>query len=63
MAGRKTLILVEPENRLVHRASRNLPRVETLPADSVNVVDILSHEWVLASQAAIETMTKTFKRA
>ncbi len=61
-SGRKTLVILEPKNAETFRAARNLPRVSTLPADSLNVVDLLAHDCVLASKEAIEVMTKTFTR-
>lgn len=62
-AGKKTLVVLETENAGAARAGRNLPRVTTLPAHSLNVADLLAHEFVVASKGAIETITKTFKRA
>ena len=61
-AGKKTIVVLEPKNAEAVRAARNLPRISTIPADSVNVVDLLAHNFVLASKEAIEVMTKTFTR-
>ena len=63
LSGKKTLIVVEGENRGVARAAKNLPRVTAISAGSLNIVDLLSHETIVASKAAIESLTKTFKRA
>lgn len=62
-AGKRTLVVLEPSNVLAARAARNLPRVDTLPAHSLNIADLLSHEFVVASKEAIDAITKTFKRA
>lgn len=62
-AGKKTLVVLETSNTAAARAARNLPRVTTLPAHSLNIGDLLAHEFVVASKEAIETITKTFKRA
>lgn len=61
-AGKKTLVVLEPKNAEAVRAARNIPRVTTISAESLNVVDLLAHNFVLASKEAIEVMTKTFSR-
>ncbi|KKW33343.1 MAG: 50S ribosomal protein L4 [Candidatus Uhrbacteria bacterium GW2011_GWA2_53_10] len=63
VTGKKTLVVLEPSNAIFSRAVRNLPRVSTLPANSLNVVDLLSHDTVLASKEAIEVITKTYSRS
>jgi large subunit ribosomal protein L4 len=60
-AGKKTLVVLEDANVSAARAGRNLPRVSTLPAHSLNIADLLAHDFVVASKEAIETMVKTFK--
>jgi large subunit ribosomal protein L4 len=62
-SGKKTLIVLESSNQEAARASRNIPRVTTLPAHSLNIGDLLAHEFVVASKDAIESISKTFKRA
>lgn len=63
MAGKKTIIIVEPGNAAAVRATRNLPRISTIAATSLNVVDLLAYDCVLASKEAIEVLTKTYKTA
>ncbi len=58
--GKKTLIVVEPENRAVARATKNLPRVTAISAKSLNVVDVMAHEFILASKDAVAVLEKTF---
>lgn len=62
-AGKKTLVVLEAANTAAARAARNLPRVTTLSAHSLNIADLLANDFVIASKEAIETITKTFKRA
>lgn len=62
VAGKKTIVILEPKNTEVVRAARNMPRVSTISAESINVVDILANDCVLATKEAIEVMTKTFTR-
>lgn len=57
-----TLVVLEPANKLAARAARNLQKVATIPANSLNVVDLLSHERVIASRDAIDVLTATYKR-
>ena len=61
--GKKTLIVVEPENRSVSRATKNLPHVTAISAKSLNVVDVVAHEFVLASKEAVAALEKTFGTA
>ncbi len=59
-AGKKTLVVSEPDNRVIARLTRNLPQVDAISAKSVNVVDVLNHEYVLASRDAVSAMEQTF---
>jgi large subunit ribosomal protein L4 len=63
VAGKKTLILVEPENREVSKAARNIPNVETLPINALNVVDLLKKPNVLISREGIDILTRIYKHA
>lgn len=62
MAGKKTLIVTTPENKLVSRAARNIPEVSTLPANALNIVDLLSFEYVLMTEPAVAMVTQMYKR-
>lgn len=63
LTGKKTLVVLEPDNKMAVRAARNLPFISTISANSLNVVDLLEHQCVVASKGAIELITKTYKRA
>jgi len=63
LGSKKTLLVLEPSNRLTARAAKNLPRVHAIAATSLNIVDLMSHDSVVASKEAIEVLTKTYKRA
>ena len=63
VGNKKTLLVLEPSNRMTARAAKNLPRVHAISATSINIVDLLAHDAVVASKDAIEAMTKTYKRA
>ena len=61
VAGKRTLLVLEPGLSATARAAKNLPRVTAISAKSLNVVDLVGHDCVLASKAAIEELTKTYK--
>lgn len=63
LKSKKTMVILEPKNVSAVRAGRNLPRVSTISASSVNIVDLLAHDGVIASREAIDVLTKTFARA
>jgi large subunit ribosomal protein L4 len=43
------------------RAARNLPRVDVLPVQGINVYDILRHETLVLTKAALEALEARFK--
>jgi len=47
------LIVTERAETSVVKSARNLPRVRTLPANLLNVVDLLSHKRLLMTEAAV----------
>ncbi|MBI2484890.1 50S ribosomal protein L4 [Candidatus Uhrbacteria bacterium] len=59
-AGRRTLLVVEPKNRLVSRAARNLSGVEVIPANALNVEEVLKAGRLVTSSSALETMKTLF---
>lgn len=61
-AGKKTLIVTTPENKLVSRAARNIPHISTLPANALNIVDLLSFEYVLMTEPAVAMVTQMYNR-
>ncbi len=63
IAGKKTLILVEPENRTVSLAAKNIPHIETLPIHALNVVALLQKPNVLISKDGIDLLVHLYKRA
>lgn len=63
LKAKKMIVILEPKNVSAVRAGRNLPRVTTISASSVNIVDLLAHDGVIASREAIDVLTKTFARA
>ena len=54
--GRSTLVVLAEEDRNVSLSARNLPRVTTQLAVGVNVYDLLLHEKVLLTEAALKSL-------
>lgn len=52
VASSTLIVIGEPEVNVV-KSARNLPEVKTLPAELLNVVDILSHRVLLMSESAV----------
>ncbi len=46
------IAIQEPEENVV-KSARNLPGIKTMPANLLNVVDILSHKMLLMTEAAV----------
>ena len=55
---RRTLLALNVKDEIVLVAGRNLPQLTTLPANSLNVVDLLRHEYLLVPQAALSELAK-----
>jgi large subunit ribosomal protein L4 len=49
--GKKTAIIVEKPTPVINRAARNLPKVRILSANSLNVIDLLMHDLIVAKEA------------
>ena len=54
--GGKTLIVLDQKDENVQRSAGNLPGVKTLLAHYLNVIDLLNHDNVLMSRAAVEVV-------
>ena len=61
-SGKKILIVTTPENKIVSRAARNIPEISTIPANALNIVDLLRFEYVLITEPAIAMVTQMYKR-
>jgi large subunit ribosomal protein L4 len=53
-AEKKTLIVTGDFNEAVELAARNIPGVTVVAADGVNVLDVLNHDKLLMTKAAVE---------
>jgi large subunit ribosomal protein L4 len=43
------------------RAARNIPRIDVLPVQGINVYDILRHDKLVLTKAALEALEARFK--
>ncbi|MCL2433081.1 MAG: 50S ribosomal protein L4, partial [Clostridia bacterium] len=59
-AERKTLIVLPTVDESVWRAARNLPNVQTLPAGSLNVLDLLNADHLIATGDALKVLEEVY---
>ena len=62
-AGKKTLIILPTDRKEVAKAAQNIKGIETLPSNTLNVVDLLKTDFVVASKEAIAMITEMYKRS
>lgn len=58
--GKGALIVMPQKNEDLVRASRNIVRLSTIGANSINVIDLLSRKFLIMPKEAIETIKKTY---
>lgn len=58
--GRKTLIALAAEEKNISRISRNIPKVQTIAAPSLNVKDLLKYPVLLTTVKGVMEIEKTF---
>ena len=51
--GSKSIIAVQESNPNITKSARNIPGVITMPARQLNVADMLSHETLIITEAAV----------
>lgn len=57
------LTILPKKDPAIVKASRNIPKVNTILADSLNVVAIMKYQYLLIPQAALPVMEKTYTTA
>ncbi|OGN03898.1 MAG: 50S ribosomal protein L4 [Candidatus Yanofskybacteria bacterium RIFCSPHIGHO2_01_FULL_44_17] len=55
------LLVVPSREKTISRTVNNLSYVETLPADSLNIKDVLTKKYMFLLQGAVSVIEKTFK--
>lgn len=59
-AGYSTLVITTKDQPNVVLAAKNLPKTSTIAATSLNVRDLLKHQFIITSQEAISVMKETY---
>ena len=57
LGGASTLIVIDEANPTVEASARNLPKVSVVRSEGVNVYDLLRHEKLLITRAAVEKLS------
>lgn len=55
-----TLVVLAKSDRLIIRAGRNIPKVKILNANNLNILDVLSHKYLLMPQESVKVIEKTY---
>lgn len=58
--GNSALIVLPAQDQVVVKSVANIPKTKAIMADSLNVIDVLSHQYVVVSQDALDTIVKTY---
>lgn len=58
--SKTVLVVLDKTNQKIIRAANNIPKIKTIRADSLNVVDVLSYKYLLMLQGAIEIIKQTY---
>ncbi len=61
--GKKTLIVLPPDQKTVAKAAQNLKGIQTMPSNTLNVVDLLKTDYVVVSKEAVELISLMYKRS
>lgn len=60
LKAQKALIVLEGANNNVVLSARNIPNIKTTPYHTINVYDILKHEYFIATKEAIDKIQEVF---
>jgi large subunit ribosomal protein L4 len=56
------LMFLNKEQKDIMRAVHNLPRIETIAAESLNIMDLLSKKYLIMTKGNIKEMEKIYKK-
>lgn len=54
------LLVIEPKNRTVFQAGRNLAKLKILAANSLNIFDIIKYQYLILTRKSLEILYETF---
>lgn len=57
---KSVLVVLSGKSDLIVRAARNVPRITVIRADSLNIVDVVKHQFILLPVDALNVIEKTF---
>lgn len=60
LQGKRTLIVVDPKNESVRRATQNIPNTQTIAPNSLNVVDVIKAGTIVVGKSELETLINHF---
>ncbi len=60
--AKSTLLVIEKNDPTIERAMRNIPRLDLVRASDVNVIDLLHHQYVIASKGSIATLERRLQK-
>lgn len=49
--GKKLILIIDRPNQKIQRSARNLKNIKVLPAQSLNVIDLISHDLIITKEA------------
>jgi large subunit ribosomal protein L4 len=52
---------LDQKNEVISKSAKNLPKINIILANSLNIMDILKHDYLLIDKAGIKKITETFK--
>jgi large subunit ribosomal protein L4 len=62
LEGASVLIVIEAKDEYIQRSARNLPGVTVLPAEGLNVHDVLRHRKLLIAKSALDAIESRLAR-
>lgn len=60
--GKKMLIVLKDSDQKIIKSARNIQKVKTIRADSLNVYDVINCQYMLAAKEVVAVIEKTFKK-
>ncbi|MCX6780942.1 MAG: 50S ribosomal protein L4 [Candidatus Magasanikbacteria bacterium] len=58
--GRRVLVLTGEKDEQTYKAARNIDRVDVLPANELNVAELLEHMYLVVNEDTIKSLEKLF---
>lgn len=60
--GKSTLVITPKKEGITYRAGRNIPRVKVLPANEINLAEILEHQYLVVHEKTLAVLEKLFAK-